>query len=205
MATENTGWGALRIQAELRLLGHDVAESIVAKYMTKRRRREEPSQGWRSFLRNHISKSASCDFFAVPTVTFRMLYAFVVLTHDRRKIVHLSVTKAPTAEWTIRQLVEAFPLDGNEPEYLHRGRDSISISILRRCVRYYESRVHSALDGNSPVPREVDPPESGRVVAVPVLGGLRPPLSPRGVARSSAHPSIARGDCRGRRGRAPSR
>ena len=225
MATENTGWGAPRIQAELRLLGHDVAESTVAKYMLKRRRGGTPSQSWRAFLKNHISKSAACDFFAVPTATFRMLYAFVVLSHDRRKIVHVNVTAAPTAEWTIRQISAAFPGDGKEPKYLLRDRDSIYderfrravkamgmeevvsaprspwqnpfcervigtirrdcldhvivlgerhlLSILQRYVRYYnESRVHSALEGNSPVPRAVEPPEIGRVVAVPVLGGL---------------------------------
>ena len=225
MATENTGWGAPRIQAELKLLGHDVAESTVAKYMPKRRRDGTPSQSWRAFLKNHISKSAACDFFAVPTATFRMLYAFVVLSHDRRKIVHVNVTAAPTAEWTIRQISAAFPGDGKEPKYLLRDRDSIYderfrravkamgmeevvsaprspwqnpfcervigtirrdcldhvivlgerhlLSILQRYVRYYnESRVHSALEGNSPVPRAVEPPEIGRVVAVPVLGGL---------------------------------
>jgi transposase InsO family protein len=225
MATENTGWGAPRIQAELKLLGHDVAESTVAKYIPQRRRDGTPSQSWRTFLKNHISKSAACDFFAVPTATFRMLFCFVILSHDRRKIVHFNVTSAPTAEWTARQLAAAFPGDGTEPKYLLRDRDSIYderfrrqvkamgieevvsaprspwqnpfaervigtlrrdcldhvivlgerhlLAILRKYVSYYhEARPHSSLDGNLPIPREVEPPPNGRVVAEPVLGGL---------------------------------
>lgn len=81
MASENTGWGAPRIQAELRLLGHEVVESTVAKYIPRRDHRS-PGQSWLTFLRNHLRETAACDFFVVPTATFRMLFAFVVLSHD---------------------------------------------------------------------------------------------------------------------------
>jgi transposase InsO family protein len=124
MSRENPLWGAPRIQAELALLGHYVAESTVAKYMV-RRRSGPPSQTWRSFLKNHVDCTAACDFFVVPTATFRLLYCFVVLMHGRRRIVHFNVTTHPTAHWTAQQIVEAFPADGSEPRYLLRDRDGI--------------------------------------------------------------------------------
>jgi len=82
-------------------------------------------QTWRTFLRNHMDVSAACDFFTVPTLTFQLLYVFVVLSHDRRRILHVNATKHPTAEWTAQQLTEAFPGDETVPRYLHRDRDSI--------------------------------------------------------------------------------
>jgi hypothetical protein len=69
MSRENTGWGSPRIQAELHLLGHDIAESTVAKYIVSIRK--PPSQTWKTFLKNHVGCLASIDFFVVPTVTFR--------------------------------------------------------------------------------------------------------------------------------------
>jgi len=87
MSLENPLWGAPRIQAELALLSHDVAESTVAKYMVLRRP-GLPSQTWRSFLANHMNCTAACDFFVVPTATFRLLYCFVILAHERRHIIH---------------------------------------------------------------------------------------------------------------------
>ena len=90
MSRENPTWGAPRIVSELALLGHDVAEGTVAKYMV--RPRKPPSQTWRTFLDNHVPETAACDFFTVPTVTFRILYVFIVLRHDRRQIVHFDVT-----------------------------------------------------------------------------------------------------------------
>jgi hypothetical protein len=78
MSRENVLWGAPRIRSELALLGHDIAESTVARYMARRRDRD-PSQGWRTFLANHMGVAAACDFFTVPTLTFNVLYAFVVL------------------------------------------------------------------------------------------------------------------------------
>ena len=84
MSRENSTWGAPRIVSELALLGHDVAERTVAKYMV--RTRKPPSQTWRTFLDNHVPDIAACDFFTVPTVTFRVLYVFIVFRHDRRQV-----------------------------------------------------------------------------------------------------------------------
>ena len=82
MSVENPLWGATRIRDELHLLGYDVAESTVARYMV-RRRQGPPSQTWRSLLKNHMACTAACDFFVVPTITFRLLYCFVVLGQGR--------------------------------------------------------------------------------------------------------------------------
>jgi putative transposase len=122
LCRENPTWGAPRIQSELRLLGHDVAESTVAKYMS--RPRKPPSQTWRTFLENHVKEIAAIDFFTVPTATFRVLFCFLVLRHERRRVVHFNVTASPTAEWTAQQVIEAFPYD-EAPRYLIRDRDSI--------------------------------------------------------------------------------
>ncbi len=124
MSRENPLWGAPRIRSELLLLGYDVSEATVAKFMTRRGRRP-PSQTWRTFLRNHLRTTAACDFLVVPTATFRLLFCFVILSHDRRRILHFNVTAHPTAEWTTQQIVEAFPAEGTEPRYLLRDRDSI--------------------------------------------------------------------------------
>jgi transposase InsO family protein len=123
MSQENVMWGAPRIRDELALLGHAVAESSVAKYMVKGKG-QVPSQTWRSFLANHMDVTAACDFFVVPTLTFNLLYVFVVLSHDRRRILHVNVTDHPTAAWTARQLLEAFPYD-SKPKYLLRDNDKI--------------------------------------------------------------------------------
>ncbi len=122
MSVENALWGAPRIQAELHLLGHDVAESTVARYMV--RHQKPPSPTWRSFLANHVDCLASVDFVVVPTVTFRLLYGFIVLCHHRRKVLHFNVTSHPTAEWVQRQLREAFPFD-EAPPYLIRDNDGV--------------------------------------------------------------------------------
>ncbi len=95
MCRENSTWGAPRIQSELKLLGHDVAESTVAKYMVGDSK--PPSQTWRTFLDNHVPDLVGIDFFTMPTATFRVLYCFIVLRHDRRQIVHFNVTMHPTA------------------------------------------------------------------------------------------------------------
>jgi transposase InsO family protein len=81
-----------------------------------------------------MSVAAACDFFVVPTLTFKALYCFVVLSHDRRRILHINVTHHPTDEWTARQLLEAFPGDGLLPKYLHRDRDAIYGSAFRRAM-----------------------------------------------------------------------
>ena len=128
MSLANPLWGAPRIHGELNMLGINVAESTVAKYMLRRPR--SSGQGWKTFLGNHAADIAACDFLVVPTIGFRMLYAFVVLSHDRRKILHVAVTSKPTAEWTARQIAEAFPW-GMPPKYLIRDNDVIYGAVFR--------------------------------------------------------------------------
>jgi transposase InsO family protein len=183
-----------------------------------------PSQNWRTFLDNHVTSLASIDFFTVPTIRFGVLYVLLVLAHDRRQIVHFNVTTNPTAEWTARQITEAFPED-SAPRYMIRDRDSIYGDVfrgrvkamgieelviaprspwqnpfvermigsirrecldhiiavderhLRRVLReylayYHEARCRLALGKDAPIPRPVEPPSMGRVVSLPVLGGL---------------------------------
>src|SRR5262245_29756427 len=109
MARENPTWGRWRIQAELALLGYAIAELTVAKYM--HRTAPRPSPTWRGFLTAHARDLVAVDFFLVPTLTFRLLFVFVVLRHNRRELLHLSLTDHLSAVWTARQLVEAFPED----------------------------------------------------------------------------------------------
>jgi hypothetical protein len=120
MAQANPRWGAPRIHGELLKLGIDVSETTVTKYMG--RRRQPPSQTWRTFLRNHVGQIIAADFFVVPTVTCRLVFVLVLLAHDRRRIRHVAVTTHPTAAWTTQQLREAFPWD-EAPPYLIHDRD----------------------------------------------------------------------------------
>ena len=129
---ENPLWGAPRIHGELLKLGFEVAQSSVAKYMVKRR--EPPSQGWRTFLRNHAPEIAAMDLFVVPTIGFGLLYAFVIVRIDRRDLAWINVTANPTAEWVARQITEAFPWD-EAPHYLIRDRDRIYGSVVTRRLR----------------------------------------------------------------------
>ena len=222
MSSANPRWGAPRIHGELQKLGIHLAQATVAKYMV--RHRKPPSQTWRTFLENHAKELVSTDFFVVPTATFRLLFVFLVLSHDRRRLLHFGVTSHPTAEWTARQLIQAFPWD-SAPHYLLRDRDriygelfpatahSMGIhevlsaphspwqnpycerligSIRRECLdhfivfnerglhrtlksyfEYYErSRTHLSLDKDAPLPRAIHPPEMGRVIELPQVGGL---------------------------------
>jgi transposase InsO family protein len=121
MSLENRLWGAPRIHGELLKLGYDVAQSTVAKYMA--RRRPESSQTWKTFLRNHAAGIAAMDFLVVPTIGFRLLFVLVILRHQRRRLISLSVTRNPTAEWIAQQITEAFPWD-QAPDYLIRDRDA---------------------------------------------------------------------------------
>jgi putative transposase len=178
----------------------------------------------RTFLTNHLAQTAAIDFFTVPTATFRVLFVFIVLAHERRRVVHFGVTEHPTQEWTRQQMREAFPWD-EAPRYVLRDRDAIYGSdfatmtrnmgveevltaprspwrnpfaerlvgsIRRECLdhvivwnerslrrtlqnylAYYQrSRTHLALGKDSPAPRAVEPPEQGRVIAIPQVGGL---------------------------------
>jgi len=128
MSRENPIWGVPRIQAELHLLGYEIAESTVAKYRV--RSRKPPSQNWKSFLSNHAGQIVAIDFFTVPTVTFNVLYGFVVLRHDRRQVVHFNVTAHPTALWTAQQIIEAFP-EETARRFLLRDRDQIYGELFR--------------------------------------------------------------------------
>src|SRR5258705_2195276 len=121
MSTANPLWGAPRIHGELLKLGIQISQASVAKYMV--RNRKPPSQTWRTFLDNHVAQLASVDFFTVHTVWFEILFVFIVLAHDRRRVVHFNVTAHPTAKWTAQQMLEAFPFDA--PRYLLRDRDRI--------------------------------------------------------------------------------
>jgi putative transposase len=133
MARDNPLWGAPRIQSELALLGLTVAESTVAKYMS--RAHKPPSQTWRTFLENHVGDIAAIDFFVAATVSFRLLYCFLVLRHDRRRIVHFNVTPCPTARWAAQQVVEAFPFD-TAPRFLIRDHDSIYGHDFRERIKH---------------------------------------------------------------------
>jgi hypothetical protein len=130
MSMENPLWGAPRIHGEL--LGFEVAQSSVAKYMVKRR--SPPSQGWRTFLHNHAPDIAAMDLFVVPTIGFDLLYALVIVRLDRRDLVWINVTTHPTAEWVARQITEAFPWDG-APGYMIRDRDRIYGAVVTRRLR----------------------------------------------------------------------
>ena len=132
MSIENPLWGAPRIHGELLKLGFEVAQSSVAKYVVKRR--EPPSQGWGTFLRNHVPEVAAMDLFVVPTIGFDLLYAFIIIRLDRRDLAWINVTTHPTAEWIARQLTEAFPWN-EAPRYLLRDRDRIYGTIVTRRLR----------------------------------------------------------------------
>src|ERR1700745_1132454 len=132
MSVENPLWGAPRIHGELLKLGFEVAQSSVAKYMVKRRK--PPSQGWRTFLRNHAPDIAAMDLFVVPTIGFDLLYAFVIVRIDRRDLAWINVTTNPTAGGVARQITEAFPWDG-APGFMIRDPDRIYGGIVTRRLR----------------------------------------------------------------------
>ena len=133
MGEANAGWGAPRIHGELLKLGIDIAERSVSRFMPPKPRKP-PSQTWRTFLDNHVGSLASIDFFTVPTATFRVLYVFFVLAHDRRRVLHFNITEHPSAAWTAQQIVEAFP-DDTAPRFMIRDRDCIFGDQFRRRVQ----------------------------------------------------------------------
>ena len=221
MSKENPLWGAPRIHGELLMLGIEVAQSTVARYMTKRQ--GPPSQGWKTFLRNHAAGIASLDLFVVRTISFKLLYGLVILRHARRRLVSISVTSNPTSEWIAGQLTDAFPWD-EAPRHLIRDRDGAfgpaytcrirameirdhptaprspwqnghverligSIRgesldhlvvfgeehlrvVLKAYASYYNQlRTHLSLEKDAPDFRGIQ--KVGRVVSIPILGGLR--------------------------------
>jgi len=129
MSNNNSLWGAPRIHGELLKLGINVSQATVAKYMI--RHPKLPPQTWRTFLINHSKQLASIDFFTVPTVSFCILYVFLVLSHERRRVIHFNVTSHPTAQWTAQQLLHAFPFD-SAPRYIIRDRDCIYGEVVQR-------------------------------------------------------------------------
>jgi len=222
MWRSNPLWGSPRIVGELRKLGINVAKSTVEQYRPKSRKPSSPT--WKAFLNNHVKDIVACDFFTVPTVSCKVLFVFILLAHERRRIVHFHITEHPTAPWTSQQIVEAFPWE-SAPRYLLRDRDSIYsaafqsrvknlgieevkiaprspwqnpycerlIGSLRRDVLdhvivlnerhlqrvltaylsyYHRFRTHLSLEMDCPQPRAVEPPEVGKVMALPEVGGL---------------------------------
>jgi hypothetical protein len=132
ISMDNPLWGAPRIHGELLKRGFEIAQSSVAKYIVKRR--EPPSQGWRTFLHNHAPEVAAMDFFVGPTIGLDLLYAFVIVRLDRRELVWINVTRNPTAAWVARQITEAFPWE-EAPGYMIRDRDGIYGGIVTRRLR----------------------------------------------------------------------
>ena len=222
MRAANPLWGAPRIHGELRKLGIDISERTVSRLL--RRRQRPPSQTWRTFLTNHLSVMVSMDFFVVPTLTGRVLFVLVLLSHQRRRIVHVGITDHPTAAWTAQQVIDAFPHD-TAPTWLLRDRDAIYGDVFQRRVAgmgmtevisspsspwqnpyverligsmrrecldhvivlceahlrrvvacyvsyYHGSRTHLSLEKDAPMPRRVQIPEEGGVIAFPEVGGL---------------------------------
>jgi putative transposase len=183
MSTANPLWGAPRIVGELAKIGIDLPRSTVAKYMA--RRRQPPSATWRAFLKSHIRDIVATDFFVVPTVRNQILFVFLILAHERRRVLHFNVTAYPSAEWTAQQIVEAFPWT-DPPRYLLRDRDGIYGMAFRKRVdglgmkevltdyfRYYHRwRTHLSLEMDSPEGRETFAADRGRVIEVAEVGGL---------------------------------
>jgi hypothetical protein len=132
MSKENRLWGASRIHGELLMLGFQVAQSTVSKYMV--RCQNPPSQTWKTFLPNHAEAIAAIDMCVVPTLTFDLLFAFLVLGHGRRQLLWIEVTRHPTAEWLARQITEAFPWT-SAPAYLVRDNDGAYGHVFTSRVR----------------------------------------------------------------------
>jgi hypothetical protein len=123
MVVENTGWGAPKIHGELLKLGFEISERTVARYVRRLRRRGDPGKRWLTFLANHRESIAAMDFFAVPTLTFNVLYCFFVIEHARRRILHFNVTSRPGSDWVVQQLRETF-YEAGEYRYVIFDHDS---------------------------------------------------------------------------------
>ena len=117
MVAENPTWGAPRIHGELLILGFDVSERSISRWMKRAPRDPELARRWQAFVRNHRDAIAAMDFFTVPTVTFQLLYCFFIISHERRQILHVNVTRHPTSTWIAQQLREAFPYE-SAPSFL---------------------------------------------------------------------------------------
>ena len=122
MVAENPTWGAPRIHGELLMLGFEVSQRTISRWMKRAPRNPEPAMRWLAFLRNHREAIAAMDFFTVPTITFGVLYCLFVIGHDRRRILHFNVTKHPASRWIVQLLREAFPFE-SAPRFLIFDRD----------------------------------------------------------------------------------
>lgn len=132
LSSANPLWGAPRVHGELLKLGIEISERSVSGII--RRSNPKPrSQTWKTFINNHMTDTVAVDFLVVPTIRFKLLFVFVVLSHDRRKVIHFNVTANPTAQWTAHQITEAFPWN-TAPRYLLRDRDKIFGDIFKRRV-----------------------------------------------------------------------
>src|ERR1700693_1477715 len=123
MVVENPTWGAPRIHRELIMLGFDLSERTISRWMKRAPRDPESAKCWLTFLRNHREAIAAMDFFTVPTLTFGLLYCLFVISHSRRRILHFNVTRHPTSTWIVQRLREAFPFD-SAPRFLIFDRDA---------------------------------------------------------------------------------
>jgi len=137
MVAENSTWGAPRIHGELLMLGFDVSERTISRWIKRAPRDPEPAKRWLAFLRNHREAIAAMDFFTVPTITFGVLYCFFVISHGRRRIIHFKVTKHPTSLWVVQQLREAFPF-GSAPRSLifdQDGKYGLEVPVAVRALK----------------------------------------------------------------------
>jgi len=139
MVAENSTWGAPRIHGELLMLGFDISERTISRWMKRAPRDPGPAKRWLAFLRNHREAIAAMDFFTVPTITFGVLYCFFIIGHGRRRIVNFNVTSHPTAGWIIQQLREAFPYQ-SAPRFLIFDRDAkygleVPIAVRSMAIR----------------------------------------------------------------------
>ena len=123
MVAENPTWRAPRIHGELKMLGFEVSERTISRWIRQVPQNPEPARRWLTFLRNHREAIAAMDFFTVPTLTFGVLYCFFIIAHDRRRILHFNVSRNPTSAWVTQQLREAFPYE-SAPRYLIFDRDA---------------------------------------------------------------------------------
>jgi putative transposase len=131
--------GAPRIHGELLMLGFDISERTISRWLKRAQRDAEPARRWLAFLRNHREAIATMDFFTVPTITFGLLYCFSIIGHGRRHIVNFNVTSHPTAGWIIQQLREAFPYQ-SAPRFLIFDRDAkygleVPIAVRAMAIR----------------------------------------------------------------------
>ena len=137
MVADNPSWGAPRIHGELLMLGFDVSETTISRWMKRAPKDPQPAKRWLAFLRNHREAIAAMDFFTVPTLTFGVLYCFFIIGHDRRRILHFNVTCHPTSAWIVQQLREAFPYD-SAPRFLlldHDAKYGLEVPASMRSLR----------------------------------------------------------------------